>query len=297
MRGISLLMLCAALSFVAADASAQALPPDVQAVISQFKGQLYFAAKNLKTGATLNYRADERVQTASVIKVPILVELFSQAKEHRLTPNELVSVSSANRVQGSGVLKDLGAGLHLTLRDLATLMIILSDNTATNVMIDKLGVAAVNARMRQAGLKQTTLYKKVFKPATEALPEEQKKWGLGVTTPGEMLQLMEKIYRKEVADAAGCDEMIAILKVQHDRDQIPRYLVGPAWEKVQVANKTGALDQVRNDVAIVFTPDGDFVLSLFAQESEDRKWTADNEATLALAKLSLALLTSLRKAG
>jgi beta-lactamase class A len=109
-----------------------------------------------------------------------------------------------------------------------------------------------------------------------------------------MLALMEKIYRKEIVDPAGCEDMIAILKAQSDRDQIPRYLVGPAWEKVQVANKTGSLDQVRNDVGIVFTPDGDLILSLFAQQSTDRKWTADNEATLALGKLSLALLNYLK---
>ena len=294
MRGIAFLMLCSILLFIVSVASAQTLPPGVQAVVSQFKGQLYFAAKNLKTGEIIQYRADDRVQTASVVKVPILVELFSQAREQRFMLDEVVSVSAVNKVEGSGILRDMGTGLHLTLRDVATLMIVLSDNTATNMLIDRLGVAAVNARMRQAGLQQTTLYKKVFKPATEVIPEEQKKWGLGVTTPREMLQLMEKIYRKEIAGAAGCDEMIAIMKQQRDRDQIPRYLVGSGWEKVQVANNTGALDRVRNDVAIVFLPDGDFVLSLFAQESEDHKWTADNEATLALAKLSLALLTSLR---
>lgn len=287
--------LCTAVLCTAAGVRAQALPPDVQSVIDQFRGQLYFAARNLKSGETLAYRADEKVQTASVIKVPILVELFSQAKEHRLSLEDVVAVTDANRVEGAGILKDLGVGLHTTLRDLATLMITLSDNTATNIVIDKLGIAAVNARMRQIGLKETTLYKKVFKPAAEPVPEEQKKWGLGVTTPNEMLLLFEKFYRKEVVDPASCDEMIAIMKAQRDRDQIPRYLVGPAWEKVQIANKTGALDRVRNDVALVFAPEGDCILSLFAQESEDRKWTADNEATLALAKLSLALLTHFRQ--
>jgi beta-lactamase class A len=274
--------------------SAQTLPSDVQLAIDQFNGRLYFAAKNLKTGESLGYRADDRVQTASVIKVPILVELFAQVKDHRLALEDVVAVTDANRVEGSGILRNLQVGLHLTVRDAAVLMIILSDNTATNMLIDKVGVAAVNERMREAGLKQTTLYRKVFKPATEPVPEEQKKWGLGVTTAGEMMALLEKIYRKEILDPAACDEIIAIMKQQQDRDQIPRFLVGQAWDKVQIANKTGALDRVRNDVGIVFTPDGDYVLSLFAQESEDRKWSADNEATLALARLSLALLTHFR---
>ncbi len=288
-------ILCAAVLCTSAQLRAQKLPTDVQSVIDHFRGQLYFAARNLKSGESLSYRADDKVQTASVIKLPILVELFSQAREHRLSLEDVIAVTDTNRVGGSGILQDLGIGLHATLRDFAVLMIVLSDNSATNIAIDKLGVAAVNARMRQIGLPQTTLYKKVFKPATEPMPEEQKKWGLGVTTPNEMLLLLEKLYRKEIVDPASCDDMIAILKAQRDRDQIPRYLVGPAWEKIQIANKTGALDRVRNDVGIVFTPEGDFVLSLFAQESEDQKWTADNEAALALARLSLAILTHFRK--
>jgi beta-lactamase class A len=293
MRGCLLLLAIAALA--ASVANAETLPPGVQAIIDQFRGQLYFAAKNLKTGETIVYRSDSKVQTASVIKVPILVELFTQAQQQRFALEDLVACTEANRVEGAGILQSLGAGLHLTVRDAAVLMIVLSDNTATNMLIDKVGIAAVNSRMRALGLKETTLYKKVFKPATEPLPEEQKKWGLGVTTPAEMLSLMEKIYRKEASGPAACEDMIAILKQQRDRDQIPRYLVGQAWEKVEIANKTGALDRVRNDVGIVLTPQGDFILSLFAQEAEDQKWTADNEASVALARLSLALLTHLKK--
>lgn len=280
---------------VAAATSGQTLPPEVQSIIRQFPGQLYFAAKDLKTGEVLGYRADDKVQTASVIKLPILVELYAQAKEHRLALADVLAVTDANRVGGSGILQKLQAGLHITVRDAAVLMITLSDNTATNMLIDKVGIAAVNRRMRAIGLQHTTLYKKVFKPADEPVPEDQPKWGLGVTTPAEMMALLEKLYRKEILDPASCDDIIAIMKQQADRDQIPRFLVGSEWEKTEVANKTGALDRVRNDVGIVFTPGGGYLLSLFAQESEDRKWTADNEATLALARMSLAVLTHFRR--
>ncbi len=284
----------ASLLCVPAAAQAQTLPPEVQAVIDQYKGQLYFAAKNLKSGETIGFRSDSKVQTASVIKVPVLAALFDQAAEHRLALEDLVACTDSNRVEGSGILQNLGSGLQLTLRDAAALMIIVSDNTATNMLIDKMGVAAVNAYLRKIGLRDTTLFRKVFKPATGTLTDEQKKWGLGVTTPEEMLALLEKLYRKQILDQPACEEIISIMKQQTDRAQIPRYLVGPAWEKVEVANKTGALDRVRNDVGIVFTPAGDYILSLFAQESEDRRWTVDNEATLALARLSLALLTHFR---
>ena len=270
------------------------LPPAAMEAVDSFGGQVYLAVKNLKTGETIGYREKEKVQTASVIKVPIMVEVFAQAKEHRLSLNEVVSFTEDNRAQGSGILQDLGLGLHLTIRDLVVLMIVLSDNSATNMLVDRVGIAAVNERMRSIGLPETALFKKVFRPAPTTVTEEQKKWGLGVTTPAEMLLLMEGIYSRKILDAASCDDMIAILKKQRDRDQIPRYLVGRGWEKIEVANKTGALDRVRNDVGIVFAPEGDCILALFAQESGDQKWTPDNQATLTLARLAEIFVSRFR---
>lgn len=273
---------------------AAGLPRDVQSIIESFSGRIYFAAKNLETGHIIEYRANEKVQTASVIKVPIMVEVFAQAQENRFTLQDVMAYTAANRAPGSGILQDLDLGLQLTLKDLVTLMIVLSDNTATNMLIDRVGIEAVNERMRRIGLSSTLLNKKVFLAAPESLPEERKRWGLGVTTPREMLVLLETIYRKKVVDQESCEEMIAIMKKQRDRSQVPRHFAGKEWDKVEVAHKTGALDRVRNDAAIVFTPQGDFVLSLFAQESQDTKWTPDNEATLALARLAQSLVRHFR---
>ncbi|HEY3131987.1 MAG TPA: serine hydrolase [Acidobacteriota bacterium] len=287
---VLLLTLCCTRQLCGSD-----LPDSVRAIVEHFKGKIYFAAKNLKTGEAFDFQGDQKVQTASVIKVPIMVEVFAQAKEHRFTLQDLMAFTEENRVPGSGILQDLGQGLHLTVKDATVLMIVLSDNSATNMLIDRVGVKAVNERMRRLGLSSTLLFKKVFRPATEPLPDEQKKWGLGVTTPQDMLLLFEKIYRKELVDAESSEQMISILKKQRDRDQIPRYFFGEKWSKVEVANKTGALDRVRNDVGIVFTPEGDFLLSLFAQDAEDQKWTPDNEATIAMARLSEALVTHFRQ--
>lgn len=299
-QGPARLPFCAGVFVVAAllfslEARAAALPDPVQKIAKSFSGQIYVYAKNLKSGEVLEYRSGEKVQTASVIKVPIMVEVFAQAKENRFTLQDVMALTEENKAQGSGILQDLGLGTHLTIRDVVVLMITMSDNSATNMLIDRVGIKPVNERMKQLGLVDTVLYKKVFRPATEPLPEEQKKWGLGVTTARDMALLMEKIYRKEAVDAQSSEAMIAILKRQRDRDQIPRYFYGDEWAKVQTAHKTGALERVRNDAGIVFTPDGDFVLSLFAQESEDRKWTPENEATLTLAKLSEALVRHFRR--
>lgn len=274
----------------------EAAPVDVHAqlqeVIGAFKGHVTLAAKNLKTGETIEIGADEKVQTASVIKLPILIETFYQVKEKQVSLDSYVILDKENRVQGSGILQDLSDGLILTLQDTATLMIVLSDNTATNLVIDSVGIDNVNARMRKLGARNTKLFKKVFLPAPQT-SEEQKKYGLGVTTAGDMLHLLEMLSRGELVDRAGSDAMIAILKKQRDRDGIPRYLsfddLGENAGGVEVANKTGALDHVRNDVGLILTKHGTYAMAVFVGNSPDTRWTADNAATLTIARLAKIL--------
>jgi beta-lactamase class A len=173
-------------------------------------------------------------------------------------------------------------------------MITLSDNSATNMLIDVVGIDGVNEMIQSLGAPHTLLNKKVFKSPASNLPEERTRWGLGVTTPLDMLKILESLYRSDCIDRESSSEMIRILSKQRDIDQIPRLLVGEEWKNTRIAHKTGALSQVRNDVGIVFTPQGDYILSLFAQQSSDRKWTADNEASVALAQLARAVLQCLR---
>ena len=177
----------------------------------------------------------------------------------------------------------LDAPLTLTLKDVLTLMVIMSDNTATNLAIDRFGVDAVNARIAWMGLKDTHLYKKIGKPATEPMPADQPKFGLGKTTPREMAKVMERIGRCELdgpgrfdanaadlgADAAICEVALKMLRNQFYRDTIPRYL-----EKLDstetgsgTASKTGSLNAVRNDVAIVAGKSGPMVMSIFTYDN------------------------------
>ena len=243
--------------------------PQMQRIIQDFEGELYFAAKNLSTGQLITFRGDQQVQTASVIKVPIMVEAFHQASSGKLNLDARHPFDEENRVPGAGILQDLSPGGHISLRDAITLMIVLSDNSATNHVIDAVGISNVNQRMVELGLENTFLNKKVFLEASAKLPPERSRWGLGSTTALEMLGLFEKIYRKEAGDKESCDEMIRILKKQRDQDQIPRYLHGKNWHGIQIAHKTGALNRVRNDAGIVFTQQGDYILSIFAQDSTD----------------------------
>jgi beta-lactamase class A len=265
---------------------------ELQQIIDAFKGNVALAAKNLRTGELIEINAREEVQTASVIKLPIMVEAFYQAREGRRSLDSLLLLDKDNMVQGSGILQDLSDGLILSLRDALTLMIVLSDNTATNMVIDAVGIDAVNSRMEKLGLAHTKLFKKVFLPPPKP-SEYQKKFGLGVTTPEEMLKLLEMLARGDLVDKASSEAMISILKKQRDRDQIPRYIsyddLGESARGIQVANKTGALDRVRNDVGLVFTRKGTYLMAIFTWNSPDTRWTPDNAATLTIAQLARVL--------
>ncbi|MBZ5535112.1 MAG: class A beta-lactamase-related serine hydrolase [Acidobacteriia bacterium] len=272
----------------------------IQQIISAFKGNVALAAKNLRTGELIEINAHQEVQTASVIKLPIMVEAFYQAREGRTPLDSLLLLDKENVVQGSGILQDLSEGLILPLQDALTLMIVLSDNTATNMVIDSVGLDAVNSRMKNLGLVHTRLFKKVFLPPPKP-SEDQKKFGLGVTTPAEMLRLLELLARGDLVDKASSEAMISILKKQRDRDQIPRYISYDNLEGtargIQVANKTGALDHVRNDVGLVFSPRGTYLMAIFAWNSKDARWTPDNAATLTIAELARVLFEHFENAG
>lgn len=276
--------------------AADDLESQVRSVAASLRGRVAIAARNLKTGETVQIHGDTRVKTASVIKLPIMVEVFYQLREGKLRLDDPLTFTDADKVQGSGILQDLHGGLNLSLRDAVTLMIVLSDNTATNLVIDKVGIDRVNTRMQSLGLKDTRLFKKVFLPAKEPLSPEATAFGLGMTTPNDMLQLLQKIARAEILDRAACDQMIAILKKQRYTDEIPRYLSYLGAKPAMVtANKTGALDQVRNDVGIVYAPNGPYLLAIFCYDLADRHWTADNEGTLTIAKLARVIVEHFEK--
>jgi beta-lactamase class A len=262
-------------------------PSDLAALVSELEAQcggtLHFAVRDLQTGDTLRCHADERCKTASVIKLPILVHIALCVREGSLSWDEKMALTDAEKVDGSGVLTQLTAGLELSLRDVCTLMTVVSDNTGTNMVIERVGTEAANSRMRQLGLPVTTCFRKAYSPDTEA----SKAYGLGVTTPDEMLDLLIRLAGNEIGDEAVSKDILHILAGQFYRDAIPRLLP----EDWKYRGKTGAVDAVRNDVGIVEMPDGRrYALALFCQNLPIVQWTADNPGLLALARLTRHLL-------
>ena len=282
------------------------LDQQLQSIAAVYQGKVALFAHNLKTGATASLQPDVAVQTASVIKMGILLDAAEQIRAGKASLEEKLVLTKANQVQGSGVLGQLTAPLTLTLRDTLHLMVVLSDNTATNMAIDRLGLAHINGTLRAAGLKQTVLYKKVYVPAEGPMPADQPKFGLGKTTAREMASIMERIAECHLSldrlnldssaalpgDGPLCGAILHMLRQQQDRDDLPRYLeaLDTSEQGSAIANKTGALDKVRNDVALISTKNGPVVIAGFTWDNADERWTGDNEAQKTLGKLAQAVV-------
>ena len=183
----------------------------------------------------------------------------------------------------------------MPLIDVATLMIILSDNTATNYVIDRLGdthdekLEAVNARMRSLGLRDTKLLNKLYSWETKKKTAEARRFGIGVTSPRDMALLLEEIAAGRAENREGSDSIIAILRRQQDAQMAARLLPFTEDTTLWIGNKTGSLDAVKNDVGIVSGAGGTYVYAIFCDQSRVEGEAADNPATLAVARISRML--------
>jgi len=249
------------------------------------------AARNLSTGDTINLRADEEFDTASVVKVPIMVELFHQAHVSSLHLQDRMATSEEFVVGGAGILKDFALGLQPTLRDLCVAMIALSDNTATNMLAVGVGIEAVNERMHSLGLRRTRLNRLVsFRP-----PSDGRTTGLGATTPNEMLRLFELLAAGEAVSPEMDREMTGILALQHDRSMVPRYLPD-GYDSVtgkgdpEIAAKTGAVSRVRNDVSLLTFSDGRrWIISAFSKDLQDRSNRFEHTGEVTIGRIARAI--------
>jgi beta-lactamase class A len=211
-----------------------------------------------------------------------------------------VVLTSQNQTGGSGVLGFFDTPVTLTLRDAVFMMIAVSDNTATNLVIDRIGIQATDDEMRRLGLDHTWLYKKIGKPAAGPMPADQPRFGLGKTTAREITTLMERIVTCRLAeaneapqagDSAICGVALQMLRSQFYRDGVPRSIepVDASEEGSAIASKTGALDAVRNDVDAIATRNGLLFLSVLTWDNRDQSWQDDNEAYLTAARIGKAV--------
>lgn len=294
-----LLVLLPALCIPYVQAGNDALDAKVKTKLKGFPGTVSLYAKNLATGASFGSSPDTPVRTASTIKLAIMAECYAEAAEGKLKLAEPLEIVDSEKVSGSGIVQELSGGVALPFRDMIDLMIVLSDNTATNLILNRIGGDAVNARMSQLGLVHTRVMRKILGDGSnlkstpsgitaEGSKPENKKWGIGRSSPHEMVTLLEKLYRGELVSKAASDDMISILKHQRDRNGIGRDM-----KDIEIASKSGALDHLRSDVGIIYSPRAPIAMAITVDGFPEVNWTPDNPALLLISSLSQILVDGL----
>lgn len=259
----------------------------IKAEVVSFSGDLSVYANDFK-GNIIDINADERFEAASCIKTFILADLYRQVYEGKKDLNEKLRYTPDNFVVGSGILRSLNYGIELTVKDYAVLMIIVSDNIATNILIDYLGIDNINNTLLDLGFKNTVLHNKI---------DFEKYNRLGTTTPREYGLIFEKICREELWSPEISREMLSIFKEQKYNSMLiralPQYYLDSEntgdEELIYVASKSGSMDECRNDGGIVSTPYGKYVLALFTKNFKDPLYYVDHESILFGARVSRLL--------
>ncbi len=268
---------------------------DLAQVAANFTGTLGLYAQRLDTDARLEFNADEIFPAASVIKLPVLVEAFRQISAGTLSLDQRIEVLDADKVIGSGVLKELRAGLAPTLDDLLLLMMSISDNTAANIVIDRVGIENVNAMMMRLGLKQTRLTGKILIDQTRKTETNTGKAERSPTTPRDLARLLTLIERCDPivgVHAENCERLFSILKHTQTNSTIARGLpheqlhADNSDEKITLAYKTGSIRGVVNDAGIVYTPQVKYVVVLMSKDSQDERLAQDAEGRVVLGRIS-----------
>jgi beta-lactamase class A len=264
-----------------------------------FQGTVVLYARNLATGADFGLEPDAKVRTASTIKLPILCALESLIAKGSVKWDEQMRVTPDSKVSGSGVLASLEDGTEVSIRNLAILMIVLSDNTATNLILDRIGGDTVNDYIDAIGLRATRVNRKIrgdgpaLKEASgwtrAGTVEENRKYGIGVSTPREMVQLLGMLNEGRIVSAEASKDVIEIMKKQQDKDGIGRHA------DVDVASKSGALDALRSDVGLVFTTPGPLAIAITVDGMPEVNYAADNVGKKLIWDISNVLIEELEK--
>ena len=253
-------------------------------LIKAHHGKVAVAVMHLDGDETFFENADEVMPTASLIKFMILLEVYQQAAEGKLKLSDTLVLRAADKVPGSGILTDhFSAGATFPLRDAVRLMIAFSDNTATNLVLDRTGIDAVNRRMIGWGFVNSRVHAKVYHGDTSSVdPVRTKQFGLGSTTACETVQLLAKLYRGQAGDAPATAEMLEHLKQCQGRDKLTRFLP----PEVAVAHKWGAVAGVKTDAGILYLPGGPVAVCVLTAQNADQRFQPDNEANVLIGRVA-----------
>jgi beta-lactamase class A len=249
-------------------------------------GVVGYTVRNLETGEVISRRGDEPFPTASLIKVPIAVAVMDQVAAGQLSLDDRITVLRIEKVPGAGMLQFLHDGAEITIRDAMWLMLTISDNTATNLLLSRVEMRRVWDAMEQRGLPRTKVHSKVFLRLASVAPDSSVKYGLGVSTPNEMARLFALLADGKAVSRGADSVLVDMLEHNEDGQLLQRYVDG-----VRAPHKTGATDAVRTECAL-FHLQSRVVACVFTRENSDQRWVIDSEPQRTMAELGRAIVAA-----
>ena len=223
---------------------------EIEKIISQVEGSVCINFYDLNKNNVFSINGDKKVLSASTIKLLILAELMKKISENKFSLSDTIMIADSMKTGGDGVLKELNTGHHFTLKELATLMIIVSDNQATNILIDFLGMENINQLGKELDLKETFLGRKMMDA------EARKKGYDNYICADDISLLLKLIYQEKLINKEASQLMLDILLRQQQGERLQRYLPSD----IKIAHKCGDLDNLENDGGIIWLGDRAYIL-------------------------------------
>lgn len=255
----------------------------IEAELKSYDGTMGLYIDDLK-GNVITRFPDEKFETASTIKVYILAALFDAIGQGKASLKDMLTCEERFWIDGSGILGSLEVGTTLSVKNVATLMIIVSDNIATNMLIDYLGIDSINACIQKLGCKDTVLHNVL---------DFAKYHQLGTTTPRDYASMFVRIQNRTLVSPEASEQMWQILSQQHYNSMIvkslPQFYVDPDNYDEQLfwfASKSGSMNACRNDGGIITTPYGSYVIVMLNKDFSDKQYYPDHPATVFGSRIS-----------
>jgi beta-lactamase class A len=267
-------------------ADTAALHRTLDSLADKHRGVVGYVVHNLDTGERLERRADETFPTASLIKVSVLVTVYGLAEQGMLSLDDPLTVLKIDKVPGSGSLQFMHDNSVITVHDAAWLMTTISDNTATNLLLDRIIIRRVWDAMEKLGLMHTKVHSKSFLRNSSVAMDSSVKYGLGDTTPGEMARLFALLSEGKAVSPKADSAMLDILAHNEDFDKVNRFVPG-----LEVPHKTGSTDKVRTECGL-FPLQSRIAYCVLTKENVDERYMIDNEAQVMMAHMGEAIVNA-----
>lgn len=280
------LVLAVMISATSDAANIAKLKQEIEKITRTYPGDIGVATKHIETNEVVGVNASELYPMASTYKVGIMVEVFKQIEAGKFSIKDRIEFLEKNRAAGSGLLTHFDAGLNPTIHDLVLLMMSVSDNAATDLLLDRVGAANVTKTLREAGLTRIRVdrptrqiigdynaIRQAFRPdqSLEAAAKFESS-GKDVTTPADMTELLAKIYKGEIVSKGSCEQMIAILRNNQIRTRLQRHLPDGA----QLYSKYGSIGLSLNDVGIMYLGDQHIAISVYLKNNRADRYLAED---------------------